>query len=101
MAPIARGHDLIDEAAIRRQIIKVAASPEQQGILDHRLDVSVRALDRAVLVGNPGVVAGRLHPVMLAQRIISRGQISAGIGVKITERRRQAVRPVKQRCAAR
>ena len=39
----------------------------------------MRALDRTVLVGNPGVVAGRLHPVMLAQRIIARGQISAGI----------------------
>jgi len=100
MAPIARGHDLIDKAAIRRQISKVAASPQQQGIPHHSLDVAVRALDRAVLVGNACIVAGRLHPVMSAQRIISRGQISAGIGIKITERSREAVRPVTPRSTA-
>ncbi len=33
------------------------------------------------------IVAGRLHPVMGAQRVITPGQVLAGIGVEVAERR--------------
>ena len=54
--------------------------------------MAVRAFDRAVLVRHAAIVAGRLHPVMGAQRLVAPGQILARIpGVEIAERRRQAV----------
>src|SRR5436190_17762029 len=56
-------------------------------------------LDRAVLVRDTAIVAGRLHPVMKAQRVIAPGQIFARIAIQIAERGRQAVAAMLQRRA--
>ena len=47
--------------------------------------MAVRALDRSILVGDAGVVAGRQHPVMGAQRFVARGQILGGLGIEVAE----------------
>ena len=59
---IAAADDLVDEAAIGGKIVEVARAPQQKGILDHALEMPVRTLDRAVLVGDAGIVAARRHP---------------------------------------
>jgi len=59
--------------------------------------VAVRALDRAVLVGHAGIVAGRRHAVVGAQRLIAPGEVGLGRLVEIAEGRRQAVGPVLAR----
>ena len=46
------------------------------------------------------IIAGRLHPVMGAQRVIAPGQVLARIRVEVAERRRQAVAAVLARRAA-
>ena len=48
----------------------------------------VGTLDRAILMGDPGVVAGRLHAVMRAQRIITCGQVRPGVIVEVAKGRR-------------
>jgi hypothetical protein len=52
--------------------------------------VAVRGFDRAVLVRDPGVVARRLHPVMLAERFVALGLVFLGREVAVG--RRQPVR---------
>ena len=46
------------------------------------------------------IVAGRLHPVMGAQRIIAPGQILARIVVQVAERGREAVAAMLERRTA-
>ena len=57
-------------------------------------------LDGAVLVGNAGVVAGRRHAVVGAQRLIALSLILQGIALEIAERRREAVAAMLERRAA-
>ena len=49
------------------------------------------ALDRAILVADAGIVAGRRHAVMGAECFVALRQILLGIGVEITEGRRETV----------
>jgi hypothetical protein len=44
------------------------------------------ALDRAVLVSDPAVVAGRRHPVVLERSIVALSQTGAGVRVEVAER---------------
>src|SRR3546814_2890286 len=60
----------------------------------------VRALDRAIFMRNTAVIAGRLHPVMATQRVISVRQILARRCIQIPERRRQTVAAMLARRAA-
>src|SRR3546814_3015539 len=60
----------------------------------------VRALDRAIFMRNTAVIAGRLHPVMATQRVISMRQILARRCIQIAERRRQTVAAMLARRAA-
>ena len=52
------------------------------------------AFDRAVLVTDAEIVAGRRHAVMGAERLVARRQILLGLGVQITKSGRKAVRAV-------
>ena len=56
--------DLVDEAAIGLEIVEVVTAAQKQRITHRALEVAVRALDGAVLVGDATVVARRLHPVV-------------------------------------
>ena len=62
--------------------------------------MAVRALDRAVLVRDAAIVAGRRHAVMGAQRLVAPGQVLLGVAIEIAEGRRQAVAAVLLRHAA-
>src|SRR5260370_410123 len=42
-------------------------------------------------MGDPGVVAGRLHAVMRAQRVVTRGQVRTGVIIEVATSRRHAV----------
>src|SRR5271168_4049647 len=47
---------LVDETTIGRQVGKVARAAHQHAVLDGLLEMPVGTLDRAVLMGDPGVV---------------------------------------------
>src|ERR1051326_582584 len=53
--------------------------------------MTVRTLDRAVLMRHATIVAGRVHPVMGAERVITPGQILARLPVQVAKRRRETV----------
>ena len=48
----------------------------------------VGTLDRAILMGDPGVVAGRFHAVMRAECVVTRGQVRPGVIVEVAKGRR-------------
>jgi hypothetical protein len=62
--------------------------------------MSVLTFDGAVLVRHPGVVAGRYHLVVRAQRLIATGLVEPGIVIEIAERGRETVGAVLDRHAA-
>jgi hypothetical protein len=62
--------------------------------------MSVLTFDGAVLVRHPGVVAGRRHLVVRAQRLVATRLVDPGIVIEIAERGGQAVGPVLNRYAA-
>jgi hypothetical protein len=76
--------DLVNKTAIADQAIEVVGAAHQQRVLDGLLGMAVRALNRAVLVRDAPVVAGRVHAVMGAQRIVSPGQILTRIRSQIS-----------------
>lgn len=51
IAPVLGRHDLVDEAAVGGEIIEVARPAQQQRVADRRLQVTMGALDPAILVG--------------------------------------------------
>jgi len=61
-------------------IFKIIRPAQQQRLSNRRLQVAVGALDPPVLMGNAAVITGRCHAVMLAQRVVSRGQIRPPLG---------------------
>src|SRR3546814_5711502 len=89
--------DLVDEAAIFRKVVEVGRSAHQQRVAHRRLQMPVRALDRTIFLRNTAVIAGRLHPVMATQRVISVRQILARRCIQIPERRRQTVAAIDRK----
>src|SRR5277367_6240768 len=73
------------------EIVKVARGAQQQSVGERSLKMAVGALDRAVLVADAGIVAGRRHAVMGAERFVALRQILLGVGVEIAEGRRETV----------
>jgi hypothetical protein len=97
VASIAPADDLVDEAAIGFERVKIARAAQQQRVLDRPLQMAVRAFDRAVLVRQTPIVAGRLHTVMRAQRLVAPGLILPCVLVEVAEGSRQAVAAMLQR----
>ena len=56
---IAPANDLVDEPAVGIQVAKVTAAAQKQRVFQRLLEVTVRAFDRAVLVGDAEIVPGR------------------------------------------
>src|SRR3546814_20410688 len=83
--------NLVDEAAIFRKVVEVGRSAHQQRLAHRRLQMPVRALDRALFMRNTAVLSGRLPPVMATQRVISMRQILARRCLQIPEPRRPHV----------
>ena len=97
VAGIGAADDLVDEGSVGGQIGEVGRRPQQQGIGYGPLEVAVRALDRAVLVGYAGRVAGRRHAVVGTQRLVAKGDVRLRRLVEVAEGRRQAVGAVLAR----
>ena len=91
---------LVDEAAVGGEILEVARAAQQQLVVKRPLEVSVGALDRAVLVRDAAIVARRRHAVMGAQLLVAPRQVLLGIAIEVAERRRQAVAAMLFRHAA-
>ena len=64
------------------------------------LEVTVRRLDRAVFVGDAGVVAGWAHVVVGAERLVAACLILGGVAAEVAEGGGEAVGAVLQRRAA-
>ena len=86
IAGVAAANELIDEPPVGGEIVEVAAPPHQQRILDRQLEMSVRPLDRAVLMGDAYIVAGRRHSIVGTQLVIAAGQVILGLTLEIAER---------------
>ena len=69
-------------------------------LADGTLEMTVRAFDRAVLVRDALVVAGRRHAVMGAQLLVALCEIGLRVGVEIAECGRQTVAAVAVRSTA-
>src|SRR6185312_5494196 len=83
--------ELIDKAPIHRQVVKVRTPAQQQRIPDSLFQVSVWALDRAILVRDAAIVAGRLHAIVSAQSFVTRSEVFACVVVEIAEGGRETV----------
>jgi hypothetical protein len=75
MADIAAADDLVDEAAVGGQIVEIARSPHQQRVIDRPLEMAVRAFDGPILMGDAGIVAGRLQAVVAMSVVRTFGAI--------------------------
>jgi hypothetical protein len=85
IAGVAAADDLVDESAVALKIVEGGRAAQQKRVGDGALEVPVRALDGAVLMGEADCVAGRRHPVMGAQGVVAPGQVAAGVIVEIAE----------------
>ena len=91
VAEVAAADDVVDETPPCRKVVEVSRGAQQQSIGERSLEMAVGALDRAILVADAGIVAGRRHAVMGAECFVALRQILLGIGVEITEGRRETV----------
>ena len=94
IARVAAANDLVDEAPPCRKIVEVARGAQQQGVCQRSFEVAMRAFDRTILVRHAGIVAGRRHAVVVAERLVACRQILFGVGAEIAERGREAVASV-------
>src|SRR4029450_468595 len=86
--------DLIDEATIGGQIRKVARTTQQQRVLDGLLQMAMRTFDRTVLVRDAAIVAGRLHPIVAHELLVTPSQVLFLVAGKVAEGGREAVAAV-------
>jgi hypothetical protein len=98
-ASVGASDHLIDEAAIRIEVSKIAAATQQQRLLQGHLEMCVRPLDRAVLMRHPGIVARRRHAVVRAQCLVTACQILHGVPFQIAKRGRETVAAMLRGCA--
>jgi hypothetical protein len=94
VARVAAANDLVDEAPPCRKIVEVARGAQQQGVGERSFEMAMRAFDRAILVRHAGIVAGRRHAVVAAERLVACRQVRLGVGAEITEGCRKAVAPM-------
>jgi hypothetical protein len=100
VAPVVIGDHPGDEAAIGVQRVEAARATQHQRLIDPVLHMAMPALDRAVLVRDASIVAGRQHTVMGGQIGEAAGDILGIVGTQVAERRRQTVGAMLGRCAA-
>src|SRR5450631_2202251 len=89
---VASADDLVDETAVGVQVVEVSAATQEQCVLQRLLEMPVRTLNGAILVGNTQVVPGRYHVVMAHQPLIAQRQILLSVAVQVAECRREGYR---------
>ncbi|KGX65993.1 hypothetical protein Y026_5823 [Burkholderia pseudomallei TSV28] len=98
VAAVTSHDDITNKRFIGFTILKVAMATQHQRLIDRLLQMAVRGLHAAVLVGHADVVACAGHAVMQQQRVIASREVL--FGLQILERCRQAVRAMLVRAAA-
>jgi hypothetical protein len=86
---ILAGDRLGKKGLVASEIGEIARAAQRQRLLECPLQMAVRGFDRAVLVRDPGIVARRLDPVMLAEGLVALGLVF--LGREIAVGRRQPV----------
>src|ERR1019366_5988623 len=74
-ACILAGDRLGEEGLIGREIGEVIGAAKLKRLLDRALEMAMRRFDRAVLVGNAGIVAGRLDAIVATELGVAPGLI--------------------------
>ena len=82
---IASSNDLVDKTAIGGKFAELTRTTQQQLVLDRLLQMSMRTLNRAVLVRNTGVVAGWRHAVVRAQVLVALREVLFRHPIKVAE----------------
>src|SRR5260370_8355659 len=90
---VAPANDLVDETAISVQVIEVAAAAQQQCVPQRLLEMPMRTLNRAILVRDTQIVAGRHHVVSAHHRVIAQRQLFLSVALQIPECRRPTIAP--------
>jgi hypothetical protein len=85
VARVAPPHHLVNEAAVGGKVLEVSRAAQEQRVLDGLLEMTVRALDRSILVGDAGIVAGRHHAVVGYELLITPRQVLLSIAIEIAE----------------
>lgn len=83
--PIASGDQHVDEAPVVLDAGEVAASAQDQRLLDGRLEVPVLGFHRSVLVGLTTVVAAGIHTVMADEGVIPLRDVLALVDGQVAE----------------
>ena len=96
---IAATNQIGNPVSIGVEVVEVGTAAKHQGLADGTLEVAVLALDCAVLVRQPWVVACRRHLVVLAQRLVATGLVLSDVAVEVAERGGKAVGTVFGRSA--
>jgi len=91
VAGVAATDQQVDEGAVVCDAFEVARAPEQQRVLEGALEVAVRRLDRAVLMGETAVVAAGGHAVVGAESSVALGPVLLDRRREVAERGRKAV----------
>ena len=87
--PIARivlADDLRGEGTAVFEAGEIARSPQPKPLIEPLPEMPVAALDEAVLMGDPAVVARRFHPAVGAQRLAAGAPIASGVLPGVGER---------------
>jgi hypothetical protein len=76
-ACILAGDRLGEEGLIGRKIGEVVRAAKLKRFFDRALEMAMRCFDRAVLVGNAGIVAGRLDAIVATELGVAPGASSS------------------------
>ena len=76
-ACILAGDRLGEEGLIGGEIGEVARAAQLKRLPDRALEMAMRGLDRAVLVGHAGIVAGRLDAIVATELGVALGLVLA------------------------
>jgi hypothetical protein len=72
---IMAAENIIDEAPVGRKVLELPAAAQQQCILNGLLEMTVRTLDRTILMGNASVIATVSRLRKAAERLSVRWRV--------------------------
>ena len=92
---ILAGDELLEEGLVGSEVGEVPSPAQFECLIEAGLQMAVRGLDRAILVTDAGVVAGRLHAVMATELGIA-CRLVLPVG-QVPVRRREPIGAVRAR----
>src|SRR5712671_6921967 len=88
---VATANDLVDKTAVATKVVEVTAATQEQRVLKPLLEMAVRTLDRAILVRDTQIVAGRCHAVVAHQFMKALRLVLRSVAIQVAECRRETV----------